>query len=83
MKVNIQMPQLAPEMKDGVLVSWVKEADDWVEVGDVLFEVETDKAVCEIEATEKGRLTQMRFEEGDRVKVGETVAVIEAETAAK
>lgn len=81
MEKKIEMPKLAPDMKDGVLVSWIKELDDQVKAGDVLFEVESDKVVCEIEATGDGRLDQVFFEEGERVKVGETVAVIKSEPA--
>lgn len=73
---NIIMPKLAPDMKEGVLISWIKDLGNLVKAGDVLFEIEAEKVVCEIESTADGRLEQMLFREGERVEVGETVAVI-------
>ncbi|MDD6646378.1 MAG: lipoyl domain-containing protein [Lentihominibacter sp.] len=73
-KNTIVMPKLSPSMKDAVLVAWNKEINEEVRKGDVLFEVETDKVVCEIEATADGVLEQKFFDEGDHIRVGETVA---------
>ena len=75
MKKNVNMPRLSPEMESGVLCAWLKEEGDAVEVGDALFEIET-----EIEATEAGVLKKQLFEEGDTVPVN--VAVAEMETDA-
>ena len=69
-KKTIVMPKLSPSMKDAVLVAWNKEINEEVRKGDVLFEVETDKVVCEIEATADGVLEQKFFDEGDHIRVG-------------
>ena len=52
MKKNVNMPRLSPEMESGVLCAWLKEEGDAVEVGDALFEIETDKVVNQIESTD-------------------------------
>lgn len=75
-KTIVSMPKLSPKMEDAVLVAWSKELNELVKAGDVLFEVETDKVVCEIEATEDGVLAEKLAEEGDTVKVGESIAVL-------
>ena len=71
------MPKLSPEMESGVLCAWLKDEGDAVEVGDALFEIETDKVVNQIEATEAGTLKKQLFEEGDTVPVNAAVAVME------
>lgn len=76
---NIKMPKLSANMTKGVIVSWNKQAGERVEKGDVLFEVETDKVVSEVESIDKGKLKKILFEEGDSIKVDETVAEIEIE----
>ena len=75
--VNIYMPRLSPNMRDGVLVSWLKDKNEQVCKGDAIFEIETDKVVCEVEATADGVLREMCFSEGANVNVGAAVAVIE------
>ena len=77
MNRNVNMPKLSPEMESGVLCAWLKDEGDAVEVGDALFEIETDKVVNQIEATEAGTLKKQLFEEGDTVPVNEAVAVME------
>lgn len=79
MNRNVNMPKLSPEMESGVLCAWLKEEGDAVEVGDALFEIETDKVVNQIEATEAGTLKKQLFEEGDTVPVNAAVAVMETE----
>lgn len=73
---QIYMPRLSENMKNGTLVSWAKQTGDAVKKGDVLFEIETDKVVYEMEATVDGHLESQCFEEGDVIASGETVAVI-------
>lgn len=70
MEKEIKMPRLRPEMKDGVLCAWLKEEGDAVKKGEPIFEIETDKVVNQIEATEDGVLEKQLFEEGDTVDVG-------------
>ena len=77
MDKKITMPRLRPEMQDGVLCAWLKEEGDAVVAGEPLFEIETDKVVNQIEATESGVLKKQLFEEGDTVNVETPVAILE------
>lgn len=79
MKKQIKMPQLRPEMDKGVLCAWLKEEGEEITAGEPLFEIETDKVVNQIEATESGILKKQLFEEGDTVSVETPVAEIETE----
>ena len=79
MKVEITMPALRPEMKSGVLCTWCVKPGDEVKGGDVLFEVETDKVVSEIEAMHDMKIVSLEAEEGDDVPVGQVVAYAEAD----
>lgn len=76
MKKNIQMPKLSEQMETGVLAAWNKEAGDVVKKGEVLFEIETEKVVSEVESMESGVLEAVYFEAGDEIKVDEIIAVI-------
>lgn len=78
MKKSIKMPKISANMENGVIVSWNKEPNDKVEKGEILFELETDKVVSEIESSEEGVLREVFFEEGDLVKVDEILAIIES-----
>lgn len=77
MEKELTMPRLRPEMKDGVLCAWLKEEGDTVTAGEPLFEIETDKVVNQIEATQNGILKKQLFEEGDTVNVDTPVAILE------
>ena len=77
MEKELTMPKLRPEMKDGVLCAWLKEEGDTVTAGEPLFEIETDKVVNQIEATQSGILKKQLFEEGDTVNVDTPVAILE------
>ena len=77
MEKELTMPRLRPEMKNGVLCAWLKEEGDAVTAGEPLYEVETDKVVNQIEATESGVLKKQLFEEGDTVDVETPVAILE------
>lgn len=79
MKKMINMPKLSDKMDHGIIVSWNKQAGDSVKKGDIIFEVETDKVVSEVEAMNNGILKEVLFEEGDSVKTGEIVAILECE----
>lgn len=80
MKKIIKMPKLSANMESGVLVSINKEPGETIRKGDVLFEVETDKVVSEIESVEDGTLVKVYFQEGDNVKVDENIAEIQVKT---
>lgn len=79
MEKEIKMPKLRPEMKEGVLCSWLKEEGDRVSVGEPVFEIETDKVVNQVESTENGVIKKLLFEDGDTVAVDTAVAIIEVE----
>ena len=73
------MPKLRPEMTSGVLCAWLKEEGERVQAGEPLYEIETDKVVNQIEATESGVLKKQLQEEGDEVEAGAPVAILETE----
>lgn len=77
MKKSITMPQLGDSMKQGVLAAWNYLPGDPVKRGAVLFEVETDKVVSEVECLQDGILTEILYEEGDRVPVGAVIGYLE------
>ena len=76
MPTNVVMEALSPTMEEGRLVEWKKQEGDTVAVGDVLAEVETDKAVMELVARASGTLLKHIVEAGSTVPVSEPVAVI-------
>jgi pyruvate dehydrogenase E2 component (dihydrolipoamide acetyltransferase)/2-oxoglutarate dehydrogenase E2 component (dihydrolipoamide succinyltransferase) len=76
--VDVIMPALGMAQDTGKLLQWLKQPGDPVAVGDQLFEVETDKSVMEVEASESGFLTQVSASDGDEVPVGQVIAVISA-----
>src|SRR5437660_11320753 len=82
---EIQMPKLSDTMTEGTLVSWKKKTSDKVSAGDVIAEIETDKATMEWESPEDGTLTEIYVEEGGKVNVGDKIAFIgeEGEEAPK
>jgi len=73
---EITMPKLSDTMTEGTLLRWRKKKGDKVEVGDILAEVETDKATMEMEAFEEGVLTDIYVPEGGKVVVGAAIAVV-------
>jgi pyruvate dehydrogenase E2 component (dihydrolipoamide acetyltransferase) len=76
---EIQMPKLSDTMTEGTLVSWKKKKGDQVSAGEVLAEVETDKATMEWESPEDGTLTEIYVQEGGKVNVGDRIAFISGE----
>src|SRR5881398_1787304 len=79
------MPKLSDTMTEGTLVTWKKKKGDKVSAGEVLAEIETDKATMEWESPEDGTLTEIYVEEGGKVNVGDKIAFIggEGEEATK
>src|SRR3989442_12635150 len=73
---EIQMPKLSDTMTEGTLVAWKKKKGDKVSAGEVLAEIETDKATMEWESPEDGTLTEIYVEEGGKVNVGDKIAFI-------
>lgn len=83
-KINatlVRMPKMSDTMEEGVLVSWQKKVGDKVASGDILAEVETDKATMDLEAYEEGTLLYAGIKEGDAVPVNAIIAVIGEEGA--
>jgi pyruvate dehydrogenase E2 component (dihydrolipoamide acetyltransferase) len=83
MPINIEMPKLSDTMTEGTLIKWNKQVGDEIEVGDIIAEVETDKATMEMEAFDEGTLSEILVEEGAKAPVGSVIGVIleEGETA--
>jgi len=77
----ILMPKMSDTMEEGVIASWQKKEGDKVESGDILAEVETDKATMELEAYEDGTLLHIGVKEGDSVPVDGVIAVVGEEGA--
>ena len=73
------MPKLSDTMTEGTLVAWKKKKGDKVSAGDVIAEIETDKATMEWESPEDGTLTEIYVEEGGKVNVGDKIAFIGGE----
>ena len=80
MPIELKMPALSPTMEEGTLAKWlVKEGDD-VKSGDILAEIETDKATMEFEAVDEGKIAKILVPEGtDGVKVGAPIAIMAGE----
>src|SRR6266567_1655728 len=76
---EIQMPKLSDTMTEGTLVAWKKKKGDQVSAGEVLAEIETDKATMEWESPEEGTLTEIYVEKGGTVNVGDRIAFIGGE----
>ncbi|WP_344284804.1 biotin/lipoyl-containing protein, partial [Actinomadura napierensis] len=73
---EILMPRLSDTMEEGVISSWQKQPGDEVAVGDVLVDIETDKAVMEYEAYEAGVLEKILVGEGETAAIGAPIAVV-------
>ncbi|HVU07968.1 MAG TPA: pyruvate dehydrogenase complex dihydrolipoamide acetyltransferase [Verrucomicrobiae bacterium] len=72
----VEMPKLSDTMTEGTVVKWRKAVGDTVSVGDVLAEIETDKAVMELEAFDDGTLKEIYVQEGGKVRIGDKLALL-------
>jgi pyruvate dehydrogenase E2 component (dihydrolipoamide acetyltransferase) len=80
MPIEIKMPALSPTMEEGTLAKWLVKEGDTVKSGDLLAEIETDKATMEFEAVDEGTIVSLAVAEGtDGVKVGTVIATIAGE----
>src|SRR5918995_3448888 len=80
MPINILMPALSPTMEKGNLAKWLKKEGDSVKSGDVIAEIETDKATMEVEAVDEGVLAKILVPEGTAdVPVNQLIAVLAGE----
>ena len=84
MTIEILMPALSPTMEEGTLAKWLVKPGDTVKSGDLLAEIETDKATMEFEAVDEGVIGELLVAEGtEGVKVNAPIATLLAEVAAR
>ncbi|RZL75019.1 MAG: biotin/lipoyl-binding protein, partial [Sphingomonas sp.] len=77
MAIEIKMPALSPTMEEGTLAKWLVKEGDSVKSGDIMAEIETDKATMEFEAVDEGVIGKILIAEGtDNVKVGTVIATL-------
>jgi pyruvate dehydrogenase E2 component (dihydrolipoamide acetyltransferase) len=74
--IEVTMPQMGADMTEGTLLKWVKQVGDSVQRGEVIAEIETDKATIELEAYESGTVIKLVAQEGDVVPVGDVIALL-------
>lgn len=79
MPINIEMPKLSDTMTEGTVVSWKKAEGDTVVMGDIIAEIETDKATMEMEAFDDGTIAKILVAEGAKAPVGELLAILAEE----
>ncbi|MFN6999103.1 pyruvate dehydrogenase complex E1 component subunit beta [Elioraea tepidiphila] len=83
MATNILMPALSPTMTEGKLARWLKKEGDEIRAGEVIAEIETDKATMEVEAVDEGKLTKIVVPEGtEGVQVNSVIAVLNGDGSA-
>ena len=78
MAETISMPKLGFDMAEGLLVRWVKQVGETINKGDVLAEIETDKATVEVESSASGVVLQLIVDQGTMVPVNAPIAVVGA-----
>ncbi|MEM1020054.1 MAG: biotin/lipoyl-containing protein, partial [Pseudomonadota bacterium] len=80
MAIDLQMPAMSPTMEEGTLAKWLVKEGDSVSSGDILAEIETDKATMEMEAVDEGTIAKILVTEGtEGVAVGTVIAVLAEE----
>jgi len=79
MDYEIVMPQLSDSMQDGKLIEWKISIGDKVKVGDVVAEVESDKAIMEVQSFKEGVVKEISIKAGESAKVGTTIAIIQTD----
>ena len=72
----VTMPRLSDTMEEGTVATWLKKVGDKVEEGDILAEIETDKATMEFESFQSGNLLYIGLKEGESAKVDDLLAII-------
>ena len=76
MAILLTMPSLSPTMETGVITTWMKKVGDFIDVGEVLAEIETDKAVMEFEMPDEGYVRELLVEPGTEIGVGTPIAIL-------
>ena len=80
MAIELKMPALSPTMEEGTLAKWLKQEGDEIVAGDIIAEIETDKATMEFEAVDEGTLGKILIAEGtENVAVGTVIAMLAGE----
>src|SRR5262249_7772533 len=83
MPTDILMPALSPTMEEGKLAKWLIKEGQLIKPGDIIAEIETDKATMEVEATDEGKVAKLLVAEGtEGVKVNTPIAVLDGEISA-
>ena len=84
MTIEILMPALSPTMTEGNLTKWLVSEGQEVKAGDIIAEIETDKATMEVEAVDEGFVEKLLFKEGDvNIPVNKPIALISGEQKTK
>src|SRR5262249_47878191 len=78
MPIDVTMPKLSDTMEEGKILKWLKHPGERVAIGEIIAEVETDKANMELEAYDEGTLAEVRVQEGESAPVGAVIAVLAA-----
>lgn len=77
MRKEVIMPKIGLDMEEGVIIKWMKKVGDTVQKGDILVEIETDKAATEVESALDGTLAEIVANDGDTVEITKTIAWVE------
>ncbi|MDA3870401.1 MAG: E3 binding domain-containing protein, partial [Gammaproteobacteria bacterium] len=77
MSTEIKVPELPESIADAVVVDWYKKPGEWIQQGDTLVDLETDKVVLEVPATVSGEIEKIAFAEGAVVTAGQVLAVLD------
>ncbi|MET0547322.1 MAG: biotin/lipoyl-containing protein, partial [Caulobacterales bacterium] len=82
MSIQVLMPALSPTMEEGTIAKWLVKAGDHIKPGDIIAEIETDKATMEVEAVDEGVVSEILVPAGTQnVKVNEPIAVVAGDNA--
>lgn len=73
---EVKVPELAESITEGTIAEWLKQPGDYVEKGENILELETDKVNVEVISEESGTITELKAEEGDTVEVGQVIAIV-------
>ena len=76
MAILIEMPKLSDTMEEGIILKWRKKEGDEIKQGEILVDIQSDKADMELDAFESGVIRKIFVEEGKGVKIGERIAII-------
>ncbi|WP_137663546.1 biotin/lipoyl-containing protein [Enterococcus hulanensis] len=79
MKKEVIMPKIGLDMDEGTILTWYKKVGDPVKKGEILLEIETDKATTDVESALDGTLTEIVEEEDATVDIGEVIAWVEVD----